>query len=237
MPALPSTQPTLLHNNFSNTSAGPKPLFQRCVDLIATLYSFPLFEFFLFPNGIDEYLVPSLDESQMPTIDNPIEILWHTFKLGAPLCIVYNELATATSGKFLEPADISSVAPGNYPNIPCKDNLFRFVSACTEMNIPLAKELGGISELYKDNTAGFMKFLRLVEDVVYRIQIANNMPFPRDLPFSTEAPKEIINPLDNRSRVIKEIVETERAYLFSLEELQRYEHELKTSKLLSSEMV
>ncbi|KAJ3120164.1 hypothetical protein HK100_012911 [Physocladia obscura] len=236
MPAFPS-QSAILHNNFNNASAGSKPLFQRCVDLIATLYSFPLFEFFLFPNGIDEYLVPSLDDSQMPTIDNPIDILWHTFKLGAPLCIVYNELATATSGKFLEPADISTITPGNYPNIPCKDNLFRFVSACTEMQIPLAKELGGISELYKDNTAGFMKFLRLVEDVVNRIQIANNMPRPKDLPFSTEAPKEIINPLDNRSRVIKEIVETERAYLFSLEELQRYEHELKTSKLLSSEMV
>ncbi|KAJ3391495.1 hypothetical protein HDU84_005870 [Entophlyctis sp. JEL0112] len=219
------------------SAVSSKPLFQRCIDLIATLYSFPLFEFYLFPDGVDAYLIPSLDENSLPTIAEPVEVLWHTFKLGAPLCVIYNELAATTTGAFLEPDDVSYVTPNHYPTMPCKDNLYKFVAACSEANIPQAKEVGGISDLYKDHTGGFMKFLRLVEEIIHRIEMANNMPAQKSLPFSTEIAKEIANPLDNRARLIKELVETERAYIFSLEELQRYENELASSKIFSSEMV
>ncbi|KAJ3354331.1 hypothetical protein HDU83_005486 [Entophlyctis luteolus] len=220
-----------------NPPSAIKPLFQRCIDLIATLYSFPLFEYYLFPEGIDSYLVPSLDDSALPTLADPVELLWHTFKLGAPLCVIYNELAATTTGTFLQPDDVSTVTPSYYPTIPCKDNLFKFVTACAnDLQIPLAKEMRGISDLYKDNTSGFMKFLRLVEDIVHRIDLAKNLPAPKPLPFSTEVAKEIANPLDNRSRLIKEIVETERAYIFALEELHRYEVELINTKVFVREM-
>ncbi|KAJ3141358.1 hypothetical protein HK100_007786 [Physocladia obscura] len=213
-----------------------KPLFKRCIDLIATLYSFPLFEFYLFPDGIENYLVQSSDDS-LPTIAEPVEVLWHTFKLGAPLCVIYNELAATVNGAFLSPSDVSHLIVGTYPTKPCKENVYQFLTACAEMGIPLSKELSGISELYKDNTSGFMKFLKLVEDLIHRIELADNMPPLKQLPFSTELLKEISNPLDNRARVIKEIVETERAYLFALEELQNYEHELTSARVFSLEMV
>ncbi|KAJ3114355.1 hypothetical protein HK100_001687, partial [Physocladia obscura] len=180
--SLSVNQPTIINNpaslsvnlnssatstSFINTSASVsensvKPLFKRCIDLIATLYSFPLFEFYLFPDGIDNYLVQSSDEA-LPTIAEPVEVLWHTFKLGAsalfgaPLCVIYNELAATVNGAFLSPSDVSHLTVGNYPTKPCKENVYQFLTACAEMGIPLAKELSGISELYKDNTSGFMK--------------------------------------------------------------------------------
>ncbi|KAJ3119199.1 hypothetical protein HK100_000427 [Physocladia obscura] len=211
-----------------------KSLYQRCIDLLANLYSFPpLFEFFLSQND----LIPDLSHFHLHTIADPLNILWHTFKLGAPLCILYNELAFATTGKFLEPTSISAVTPGNYPKIPCKDNLYKFIAACTENNIPLAKEIGGISDLYKDNTHGFMKFLSLVEDIVNRIKFANNMPAPRKLPFTSTTPNVISSPLENRSRVLKEMIETERAYVFSMEQLKLYENELRTSRLFTKDTI
>ncbi|ORY40088.1 hypothetical protein BCR33DRAFT_719503 [Rhizoclosmatium globosum] len=177
-----------------------KPLFQRCVDLIATLYSFPLFEFYLFPDGVEAYLQQAEDPSALPAISDPVEVLWNCFKLGAPLCVVYNELAAATTGSFLKPADVSTVRPPFYPTMPCKDNLYKFITACRqEMNMQLAAELGGVSELYKDDTAGFMKFLKLVEELILLIEKNKNLPAPKPLPFSTEISKDITNPLDNRA--------------------------------------
>ncbi|KAJ3063574.1 hypothetical protein HDU98_000604 [Podochytrium sp. JEL0797] len=220
-----------------------KPLFQRCIDLIATLYSFPLFEFYLFPDGLDAYLMAaplttSSDSQSLPAIADPVEVLWNCFKLGAPLCVIYNELAATSTGSFLNPDDVSGIRPPFYPSKPCKDNLYKFITACrSEMNIPQALELSGVSELYKDDTAGFMKFLKLVEELIIKIDRANNLPAPKELPFSTQVSKDLSNPLDNRSRLIKELVETERAYIFSLEELQRYQNELAQTKVFSKDMM
>ncbi|KAI9350264.1 hypothetical protein BDR26DRAFT_915184 [Obelidium mucronatum] len=209
-----------------------KPLFQRCLDLIATLYSFPLFEFYLFPDGLDAYV------SNDAQITAPVDVLWNCFKLGAPLCVVFNELAATTTGAFLNPDDVSGIRPPFFPTKPCKDNLYKFITACrTDANLPAAQELGGVSELYKDDTTGFMKFLVLVEDLIEKIKLANNMPAPKQLPFSTEVSKDFANPLDNRSRLIKELVETERAYIFSLEELQRYQNELAATRVFSKDMM
>ncbi|KAI8612116.1 Dbl homology domain-containing protein [Chytriomyces sp. MP71] len=215
-----------------------KPLFQRCIDLIAQLYPFPLFEFYLFPDGVDAYMIPAQDGSALPVIADPVDVLWNCFKLGAPLCVVYNEISKTTTGVFLNVDDVSGIRAPFYPTKPCKDNLYKFITACrSELHLVQAQELSGVSELYKDDTAGFMKFLKLVEELVHRIDQAGNMPIARSLPFSTELSKEITNPLDNKSRVIKELVETERAYIFSLEELQRYQNELGATKMFSKDMM
>ncbi|KAJ3031209.1 UNVERIFIED_CONTAM: hypothetical protein HDU68_005815 [Siphonaria sp. JEL0065] len=215
------------------TASQAKPLFQRCIDLIGVLYSFPLFEFYLFPDGIAAYLN---SEAQ---IAEPVDVLWNCFKLGAPLCVVFNELAATTTGAFLNPDDVSGIRAPFFPTKPCKDNLYRFINAChaEDLGLAAAKDLGGVSELYKDDTTGFMKFLRLVEDLVEKIRQANNMPAPKQLPFNTELSKDFANPVDNRSRLIKELVETERAYINSLEELQLYQNELAATKLFTKDMI
>ncbi|KAI8829554.1 hypothetical protein BJ741DRAFT_622700 [Chytriomyces cf. hyalinus JEL632] len=238
LPPTPTVQTSFQLPAPTHSSNDAKPLFQRCIHLIAQLYPFPLFEFYLFPDGIDAYMIPSMDGGLLPVIADPVDVLWNCFKLGAPLCVIYNELAKTTTGVFLNVDDVSGIRAPFYPTKPCKDNLYKFITACrSEIKMPQAQELSGVSELYKDDTSGFMKFLKLVEELIIRIDAAGNTPEPKPLPFSTELSKELTNPLDNRARVIKELVETERAYIFSLEELQRYQNELASSKVFSKDMM
>ncbi|KAJ3017791.1 UNVERIFIED_CONTAM: hypothetical protein HDU68_011481, partial [Siphonaria sp. JEL0065] len=226
---LPNTIPVLAQQASEQKT---KPLFKRCIDLIAALYTFPLFEFYLFPDGLDEYIYEGY-------ITEPVDVLWNCFKLGAPLCVVYNELAVTTTGEYLEPDDVFHIRPPLWPSKPCKANLYKFIAACHgNDSLPSAKDLGGVSELYKDEMDGFLKFLTLVEDIVEKIRQSNNMPVHNDeLPFLTELAKEFLNPLDNRSRLIKELIETERSYIASLELLQKYQNEVVNTKALTKEMM
>ncbi|KAI8612126.1 hypothetical protein BC830DRAFT_1138251 [Chytriomyces sp. MP71] len=94
-----------------------------------------------------------------------------------------------------------------------------------------------VSELDKDDTSGFMKFLKLVEELVERIKSVATASEATSLPFSTEVLKELANPIDNRSRLIKEIVTSERTFMVSLEELHRLQNELAASKIFSKDMM
>lgn len=63
--------------------------------------------------------------------------------------------------------------------------------------------------------------LRIVRDLLAVLEAQNLMPPKRPLPFNTTRPgRNSGEPLDNRSKVIKELLETERSYITSLEELQ-----------------
>ncbi|KAJ3279390.1 hypothetical protein HDU79_000643, partial [Rhizoclosmatium sp. JEL0117] len=213
-----------------------KSLYQRCVDLIATLYSFPLFEFYLFPNGVNAHLANSNDTFY---IADPVEVLWNCFKLGVPLCVIYNKLAAVTSGVYLELSDVSNVRPPFFPTSPCKDSYDKFINACNkDMNIQ-SVEVFDKSELYKDDTAGFMKVLKLVGEIIILIERNNGLPAPKPLPFSTEVRKEMATSphLIKITRLLKELVETENAYIYALEELQKYEAELAASKVFSKDMI
>ncbi|KAJ3141388.1 hypothetical protein HK100_007424 [Physocladia obscura] len=228
--------PRVSVSNRPSLQPSSKPLFQRCIDLVANLCSFSYFKSLLFANDIQEYPISNLKNSYLPTVADPLELLWHLFKLGAPLCVLYNKLAEINSGRLLQHGDISGITSDEYPKIPCKDNLYKFLSACIEMNIPLAQEIGGISVLYKDNIAGFMKFLSLVEDIVDQIKLANNIPDPNKVQFTTEESKDILNPLYSQSRILKEMIKTERTYVFSLEQLKIYANDLRASFLFDENM-
>ncbi|KAJ3224519.1 hypothetical protein HDU81_008494 [Chytriomyces hyalinus] len=201
---------------------------------MARLYSFPLFESYLFPEGISAYMIPSTDGGLLPVIPDPVNVLRNFFKLGAPLCVIYNELAKTTTGVFLNVDDVSGIRAPFYPTKPCKDNLYKFITACrSEIRLPQAQELSGVSKLYNDDKRCFTTFLKLVEDLIVLIDAAGNTPEPRPLPFSTELSPDLVNPFGYRARVIKELIETERQYIFSLEELQRYQNELASREVFS----
>ncbi|KAJ3328042.1 hypothetical protein HDU76_010694 [Blyttiomyces sp. JEL0837] len=206
--------------------AAPVSLFATCMSLIETLYSFPLFEFYLFPDGWEIYNQPDA-----PLLD-PVAILWGTFKLGAPLCMIYNQLSPRTP---LNVSDVSAIRPGDYKKV-CKDNVYHFILACrNELQLSEANDFS-ISELYKDDTHGFMKILKLVQVIIAKIESNGLLPpkrkFPLDIPTSSaDAPQ------DNRSKLIKELIDTERAYIHALEQLQTYQKEVVLQKLLSKEQV
>ncbi|KAJ1547950.1 hypothetical protein HK405_004562 [Cladochytrium tenue] len=223
-----SSRPSTYSSSGASTAVNGQPvsLFATCMTLIEKLYSFPLFEFYLFPDGTSQFT-----EGQSPAIIEPINVLWAAFRLGAPLCMVYNQLAVTQP---LNVADVSGVRPGQYGKL-CKDNVYRFVVACRdELRMPEARDFT-TSELYKDDTHGFVKVLRMVQEVVSRIEAAGMMPAKKLFPIPIPDIDPTANNSDNRSKLIKEMVDTERSYIASLEVLQRYMKECELLKVLTKD--
>jgi cell division control protein 24 len=181
-------------------------LYERTMALIAKLYSLPDFEFYLFPDGVDALL----QGDSVPVID-PIAILWHCFRLGAPLCHLLNLLQPKT---LLDVPDVSGLT--TYTNI-CKKCIYKFlIEMKNELKIP-EEELFSISDLYKDDTNGLVKIIEVVNMVLDEMENRGIHYSEKSLPFATGLSG--VERSDNRSRALSELLTTERKYIESLQEL------------------
>ncbi len=202
-------------------------LYQQTMDLIAKLYSIPRFERYLFPEGID-VLVETAQKSGMPPIPDPTAVLWHCFRLGSPLCHLFNHLHPS---HYLEVPSVEGMT--TYTNV-CKKSFFHFMEGCKEQNIATVDECLNISELYKDDTNGLVKVMHLVTLVLNEIERKGFLPPSKPLPFASS---NSLQPTDNRSKLLKELLDTERAYLNSLSELNDYQATLEASQKVSKDLV
>ena len=132
--------------------AGPEPprknhdgepsLYQQCVTLIEKLYSLPNFDEYLFPHGVSN------------TVFDPVSVLWNSLRLGAPLCVLFNVLRPR---KPLDVVDVVHPPPGGKVSNACKAAVYHFLIACKNELQLGSDEVFTISELYKDDTNGFVK--------------------------------------------------------------------------------
>jgi cell division control protein 24 len=129
-----------------STNANSKSLYQQTMSTIEQLYSLPGFEFYLFPEGVAN-LMKNNDGN--PMID-PVAVLWGCFRLGAPLCHLINTL-------ILKKLDVPDVTGLTTYNNTCKKCIYFFLLACKE-DLKLSEDsLFTITELYRDDTNGFVK--------------------------------------------------------------------------------
>ncbi|KAJ2706698.1 Guanine nucleotide exchange factor for Cdc42p, partial [Coemansia spiralis] len=170
--------------------------------------------------GFEVYLTSLLEDSandakSAMTYLNPIQLLWDTFRQGTSLCVIYNAL---------QPAEPLSTTLDESSNLlrQRKDRVYRFVKACKDNHIVREEDLFTISELFKDDTNSFVKVLKTIEIVVNTIQSRGLLDTSRrvDKPSARFAEAQLGPPQDNRERVVKEFVETERKYVHDLEQLQ-----------------
>lgn len=191
-------------------AAPPKSLYQQAVSLTERLYSISRFEQFLFPNGLSGFF----DGSVTP---DPVSILWNCFRLGAPLCHLLNQ---AGPQRPLVVPDVSNFS-GVYSNVQ-KKPIYHFIVACKqELGIP-DEDIFSISEMYKDDMNGFVKIMRtvsLVTDIVFSRSRITKRPLPFNMG-SDSANEMLQRPSDNRSKVIAELLSTERKYVSDLVSLQ-----------------
>ena len=210
-------------------SMGPKlsekpftSLYERTMTLLSKLYSIPDFEFYLFPEGIDALV----SGDTAPVID-PIAILWHCFRLGAPLCHLFNQLRPA---KLLPVPDVSHLT--SYTNI-CKKGIFHFLIAVKEELGLDDDQVFTISELYNDDMNKLVKVLNIVDYVLDRIEEKGYMPRAKSLPFSTSLTN--LEASDNRSKSIAELLATERKFVESMQELMVIKVNLDISRRITKE--
>lgn len=187
-------------NIMNSVADASSSLFQICVALRQRLLGVP---------GFNECL---LDEEESCDDDtDPVTLLWRTFRRGFPLILIYNAL---------QPEQLLSMPEAVKEEKRGKAATLQFVRACmNELKFP-QEELFIITDLYGDDTTGFVKVARVVNRVldmlVARGLIEDVRPTASDF---EQAAKRT-----QRQHIVAELVKSERTYVQHLELLQAFKH-------------
>jgi cell division control protein 24 len=133
-------------NNIINQRAdASRSLYQICVNLRQRLSQVP---------GFDAYLHDTDDEDEGEDMD-PVSSLWRYLRKGTPLITIYNSLQPAKPLQMDDPSTSKTPQPAKKP-------AFKFVEACLrDLKIPPG-ECFTLSDLFGDDTTGFVKVCRAV---------------------------------------------------------------------------
>jgi cell division control protein 24 len=125
-------------------------MYQQTMTLIERMYSHPAMESYLFPMGLEQLMANAENRGQ-PPIPDPVSLLWHVFRLGAPFCIIYNEI----SGTPLLVEDVSQVT--SYNNV-CKKMIYNFIVGVKTLELFEDDfRIFSITDVYKGDISGFTK--------------------------------------------------------------------------------
>lgn len=163
-----------------------------------------------------------------PTISlDPVTQLWMLFRLGAPLCMLFNMLDPRT------PLTVDPHAAANRDSIDvrtCKRSVYDFVQGCKAELGYSDDELFTISNLFSDNTGDLIKVMRTVTMVVETLEARHLLP--------PKTPRNSIVPTrDSRYNVVQEMLQTERKYVQDLEVLHDYQNRLLDAEILNPDTI
>ena len=190
-------------NVMNSVADASSSLFQICVSLRQRLHGVV---------GFSESIMEEEEDADEDT--DPVTLLWRTFRRGYPLMLLYNTL---------RPNQPLTIPNGMREEKKGKAATFKFLQACsTDLGFPL-EEMFIISDLYGDDTTGFVKVAKVVNRVldilVKRGLIDDIRPSREDFEQAAHAVKK-----SQRQHIISELVTTERTYVQHLELLQKFKH-------------
>ena len=215
--------PMLDKNNIINVRDG-ESLYQICLKLRRRLSDVPGFR-------------PYLDdmEEQEEEGSDPVSSLWQCFRSGLPLLAIYNAS---------QPEEGELTVNTNKPeNKIGKEAAFLFLKACMQqMSIP-PSDTFTLTDLYSDNTTGFVKVTKLVNRVLDllnmsgKLHLSNESDDSRDGTDVGNALPDIKTHLTRREHILKELVNTERQYVHHLLNLQALKKELEEIGALTGDSI
>jgi len=208
--------PVQATNNIINQRAdASRSLYQICVNLRQRLNQVP---------GFDEHLNDSDDEDEAEDMD-PVSSLWRCLRKGTPLLTIYNALQPPQPLRIED-----TVTPARRP----KAAAFKFVEKCLkDLKLPPG-ECFTISDLFGDDTTGFVKVTQVINIV---LDIARDQGFlltteKDDAPAAVMAGK-----LSYRDHVVRELVDTERKYVQDLENLFELKKKIEQKGVIPGDVV
>lgn len=192
-------------------------LFQICLNLQQRLRTVP---------GFEKYLVEEEQDADDDT--DPVTLLWRTFRRGYPLMDIYNAL----NPQVILVVDENRVAEKKRGQAAT----FKFLQACmTELKFP-ASECFIITDLYGDDTTGFVKVAKVVNrvlDVLVKVGVISSEIINLDEGSqSTTSVKRT-----QREHIIDELVKTERTYVQHLELLQAFKKLVEEKGIITGDAV
>lgn len=190
-------------NIMNSVADASSSLFQICVALRQRL---------LGVEGFRESLEAEEDDADDDT--DPVTLLWRTFRRGYPLMLLYNALHPTQP--LILPQGVKEEKKG-------KAATFKFIQACiVDLKMP-NDDLFIITDLYGDDTTGFVKVAKVVNRVldilVQRGIVEDVRPTAADFEQAAQGMKRT-----QRQHIISELVQSERTYVQHLELLQAFKH-------------
>ncbi|CAD6949376.1 unnamed protein product [Tilletia caries] len=195
----------------------------------------------------------SLDASE------PVSKLWATFRLGTPLCALFNALyvqpidasltsTTATAGGEAAAAPVvgqpkqklltvnNDLAYLRYNPRECKKLAAHFIMAIKK-DLDLGHdEIFSVSDLYLDDTNGFVKVVRTVSKLV-DVFATRGLLVPSQDPASGNADESASAARGGLAWSVNELLNTERKYVQDLEAMQSYARALQTYNILAPDTI
>ncbi|CCH42223.1 Cell division control protein [Wickerhamomyces ciferrii] len=148
---------------------------------------------------------------------DPVTQLWALFQQGSPLCVIFNLIKPAYSLPVISSDDLKT----------CKKSIYDFILACKNYLNFENSELFTISNAFSNDTDDLIKIIKVINLVIDQ---APNVFKPVELNND-----DLIKITDSRSKVLKELVETERKYVDDLETLLTYKEQLLNQNIISSD--
>lgn len=145
---------------------------------------------------------------------DPVTPISKLFRQGAPLCLIFNALRPENAIEIISSDDLKI----------CKMNIYQFLSAC-KLNLNIRDdELFPVTMVFSDNTAHLLRVIHSVNFVLSLEPSFISPPIPDQLKIT-----------DSRSKIVKELVETERRFVQDLQILLDYRDTLVQSECIISE--
>ncbi|ONH66908.1 Cell division control protein 24 [Cyberlindnera fabianii] len=146
---------------------------------------------------------------------DPVTQLWALFQQGSPLCVIFNLIKPTQTLPVVSSDDLKT----------CKKSIYDFILACKNYLSFEHADLFTISNVFSNETDDLIRIIKVINRV---INLAPAIFKPQEI-------EEEIKITDSKSKVIKELVETERKYVNDLETLLKYKEQLLEFNIISSE--
>lgn len=157
------------------------------------------------------------------TLD-PVTQLWKLFQQGAPLCLLFNTIEPANPIPVTQSDDLRM----------CKKAVYDFLIAVkTHLNFD-DDFMFTISNVFSENTHDLLKIVKVVSKL---IDLARAEVTDKNSVDSLVSEIANLKITDERSKVFRELIQTERKYILDLELLMDYKNELQNADALSSEQL
>ncbi|KAF7584743.1 putative cell division control protein [Clavispora lusitaniae] len=154
---------------------------------------------------------------------DPATQLWKLFQQGAPLCLVFNSI---------RPEHAIPISSSTEDLRMCKKAVYDFLIAVkTHLNFD-DDFMFTISNVFSDNTHDLLKIVKVVERLLDMDDSKSDLTVENLASDIAE-----VKITDERSKVFRELLQTERKYISDLELLMRYRNELQNAEALSSEQL
>ncbi|SPO36813.1 related to CDC24 - GTP/GDP exchange factor for Cdc42p [Pseudozyma flocculosa] len=155
------------------------------------------------------------------TMSDPVSQLWQCFRLGAPLCALFNALSPEAALPLNPDANRSNANA-------CKAQVMKFIIALKQNLGWDPDEIFTVTQLYQNDTNGFVKVVRTINRLLDVFEergllIENKRATEHD---------DLETPSDDRAKVVRELLTTERKYVQDLEVLQSYARALAQNDIL-----